>query len=198
MGWGTRRKPGRLAEKLLQIRLALGLSQDSIIDHLGFSDQIVRSKISQFERGDREPDLLLLLAYARAAGISTDVLIDDNLDLPERLPTSRRILSGKSQRERIEARMETTTLTLWLNIESKDKSTSAEKRVRKNVEKSHLKKYKMKSVSDLEYELVFSYKDDGDLDEQVYALLNKIANEVDRHDCSMKVRVREKGTGRYW
>jgi len=88
MGWGTRRKPGRLAEKLRQIRLALGFSQDGIIDHLGFSDQIVRSKISQFERGAREPDLLLLLAYARAARISTDVLIDDNLDLPERLRTS--------------------------------------------------------------------------------------------------------------
>jgi len=92
--------------------------------------------------------------------------------------------------------METTTLTLWLKIEGK--STDAEQRVRKNIEKSHLKTYKAKSISDLEYELVFSYKNDEDLNKQVYALLNKIANEADRHDCTIEVDVHEKGTGRYW
>ena len=37
--------------------------------------------ISRFETGQREPSLLMLLEYARLAGISTDVLIDDKLDL---------------------------------------------------------------------------------------------------------------------
>lgn len=34
----------------------------------------------------REPSLLVLLNYARAAGVYLDVLVDDELDLPERLP----------------------------------------------------------------------------------------------------------------
>jgi transcriptional regulator with XRE-family HTH domain len=40
--------------------------------------------ISEFERGLREPSLLTLLEYARLAGISTDVLITDDLDMPAR------------------------------------------------------------------------------------------------------------------
>jgi transcriptional regulator with XRE-family HTH domain len=41
--------------------------------------------VSEFERGLREPSLLALLQYARLAGVSTDVLIDDELDLPAKL-----------------------------------------------------------------------------------------------------------------
>jgi transcriptional regulator with XRE-family HTH domain len=40
--------------------------------------------ISEFERGLREPSLLTLLRYAQLADISTDMLIDDDLDLPAR------------------------------------------------------------------------------------------------------------------
>jgi hypothetical protein len=40
------------------------------------------ASISQYETGKREPPLLVLLRYARLAGTSTDVLIDDRLDLP--------------------------------------------------------------------------------------------------------------------
>ena len=39
--------------------------------------------VSGYERGEREPPLPVLLKYARLVGISTDVLIDDKLDLPE-------------------------------------------------------------------------------------------------------------------
>jgi len=31
----------------------------------------------------REPTMMLVLAYARLAGVSTDVLIDDKLKLPK-------------------------------------------------------------------------------------------------------------------
>jgi hypothetical protein len=44
--------------------------------------------VSAYELGTREPDLLRLLQYARVAGISTDVLIDDKLQLRPRLPPS--------------------------------------------------------------------------------------------------------------
>jgi transcriptional regulator with XRE-family HTH domain len=38
--------------------------------------------ISRYERDEREPSLFALLAYARIAGVSVDVLIDDKLRLP--------------------------------------------------------------------------------------------------------------------
>jgi len=86
MGKTQRPKPKRLAEKLLQIRLSLGLSQNELIKQLNFSElQLVQGTISTYELGKREPSLPLLLAYARLAGISTDVLIDDGLDLPKKL-----------------------------------------------------------------------------------------------------------------
>ena len=87
MGRSARRKQERLAGKLLQIRLALGLSQNGMLDHLGLTDDLYRNNISSYERGEREPPLHALLSYARAAGVWVDVLIDDELDLPEKLPS---------------------------------------------------------------------------------------------------------------
>jgi transcriptional regulator with XRE-family HTH domain len=87
----SRTKCARLAEKLLQIRLALGLSQSEILVRLGFDDELFRSNVSQYERGQRQPPLPVLLAYARAAGTSVDVLVDDELNLPARVrPKQRR------------------------------------------------------------------------------------------------------------
>lgn len=81
-----RQKPERLAEKLKQIRLSLGLSQDGMLERLGVTDEFVRSRISAYELGNREPPLLVLLRYAEAAGVCLDVLANDELDLPEKLP----------------------------------------------------------------------------------------------------------------
>lgn len=86
MGTRPRRKPKRLAEKLLRIRTGLGLTQTELVERLGVEDILTYNKISEFESGRREPSLLVLLEYARLAGISTDVLIDDKLDLPDKLP----------------------------------------------------------------------------------------------------------------
>ncbi len=86
MGKATRPKPQRLAEKLLAIRLSLGLSQNDLIKRLNFNElELVQGTVSTYELGKREPSLPLLLAYARLAGISTDILIDDNLELPKKL-----------------------------------------------------------------------------------------------------------------
>ncbi len=88
MGAKARPKPKRLAEKLLQIRTALGLSQNEMIRRMGVETIIKQNAISEYELGKREPPLRILLAYARVVGISTDVLIDDELDLPAKLPAS--------------------------------------------------------------------------------------------------------------
>jgi transcriptional regulator with XRE-family HTH domain len=82
MGQGRRAKPARLAEKLLQIREGLGLSQNGLLRHLGLSDQFSQGDVSEWERGRREPSLLVLLKYARGAGIAMELLADDELDLP--------------------------------------------------------------------------------------------------------------------
>ena len=82
----TRLKQKRLGEKLLQIRLSLGLSQSGLLKRLEAEHLITYHQISGYETGRREPPLLILLKYARLAGVSTDVLIDDELDLPAKLP----------------------------------------------------------------------------------------------------------------
>ncbi len=81
-----RPKPLRLAEKLLAIRNALGLSQTEMLSRLGVQDLIAYHSISKYELGLREPPLTILLQYARAAGVSMETLADDDLDLPDRLP----------------------------------------------------------------------------------------------------------------
>lgn len=82
MAKSSRLKPKRLAEKLRQIRLALGLSQNEMINRLGFAEEIIREELSAFERGIRQPPLGILLEYARIAAVRVEVLIDDDLDLP--------------------------------------------------------------------------------------------------------------------
>jgi transcriptional regulator with XRE-family HTH domain len=82
-----RPKPARLSEKLLQIRLALELSQDGMLQRLGLGEKLSRTTVSAYEVGTSEPPLPVLLEYARAAGVWVDVLIDDELDLPDNLPS---------------------------------------------------------------------------------------------------------------
>jgi transcriptional regulator with XRE-family HTH domain len=86
MGRKARPTPGRLGEKLLQIRNTLGLSQSEMFRRLEAEDLITYKQISKYELGITEPPLPILLQYARAANVSTDVLIDDELDLPAKLP----------------------------------------------------------------------------------------------------------------
>lgn len=74
--------PKRLAEKLKRIRIQQNLSQNEILQKLGFDGILFQGNISQYELGRREPPLPLLLAYARSVEINVDILIDDNLDLP--------------------------------------------------------------------------------------------------------------------
>jgi transcriptional regulator with XRE-family HTH domain len=90
MGTFARQKPRRLAEKLLSIRKAYGDSQNTLLRRLGLADELTQSDVSAFERGTREPSLLILLEYARKAGVWIDVLVDDDLDLPDNLPARQR------------------------------------------------------------------------------------------------------------
>jgi transcriptional regulator with XRE-family HTH domain len=90
MGRTARPKPRRLGEKLLKIRNSLELSQDQMLARLGLAEGRFRSAVSGYELGTREPPLPVLLTYAEIAGVWVDVLIDDDLELPEKLPADQR------------------------------------------------------------------------------------------------------------
>ena len=77
---GNRRaKPQRLAAKLLAIRQHLGMSQLQMAKLL--KPDLAYYRISEWEIGRREPNLMLLLRYARLAKVPVESLIDDSLDL---------------------------------------------------------------------------------------------------------------------
>jgi transcriptional regulator with XRE-family HTH domain len=82
----ARPRPERLAEKLLQVRNALELSQTEVLKRLGVENLITYHRISEYELGKNEPPLMILLQYARIAGVHMEVLVDDELDLPGKLP----------------------------------------------------------------------------------------------------------------
>lgn len=83
MGRAKRLRPKHLGKKLKQIREHLELSQVGMAEALGF-DTVHPTNISGYERGLREPPYPVLLKYARLIRVSTDVLIDDKLDLPRK------------------------------------------------------------------------------------------------------------------
>jgi transcriptional regulator with XRE-family HTH domain len=88
--------PARLAEKLLQIRRGLGLSQNQMIRRLGLEDELIQSHISAYEQENeklrRVPPPSVLLAYARAisttgSGEFLEAILDDVMELPDVLPS---------------------------------------------------------------------------------------------------------------
>jgi|ERR1044072_8471463 transcriptional regulator with XRE-family HTH domain len=86
MGY-SRPKPERLAGKLRQIRESLELSQSQMLRRLGFDNVHAYTRISSYELGRNEPPAMVLLEYARLANVYVEVLIDDELDLPDKLPS---------------------------------------------------------------------------------------------------------------
>lgn len=91
MGRSNRPRPARLAEKLREIRIKLGLTQQQLFERLGETKTaLYPGHIGLYESGQREPPLPVLLKYARIAGIYVDILIDDELDLPKKLPAKPR------------------------------------------------------------------------------------------------------------
>ncbi len=92
MGRQRRPRPRRLATKLRQIRTSLGLTQEQMFERLGNTSTSLRSgHIGEFETDRREPNLLVILAYARVisttgGGEFLEALLDDDLHLPDKLP----------------------------------------------------------------------------------------------------------------
>jgi transcriptional regulator with XRE-family HTH domain len=86
MGTKKRPVPARLPEKLLKIRRLLDLTQEQLaerVSHLPSAPQ--PGHISRFEQGLREPNLVYLLEISRLSGVPLEVMLDDKLDVPDRL-----------------------------------------------------------------------------------------------------------------
>jgi transcriptional regulator with XRE-family HTH domain len=88
MGKSPRDRQTHLATKLKQIRDALELSQNAMVERLELPPKITRKLISNYENDHREPPLFVLLAYAREAGVCLDVIVDDEVELPKKLPAT--------------------------------------------------------------------------------------------------------------
>jgi hypothetical protein len=59
-----------------------------MVRRLGFGDSFHVGRISEYESNLREPSLLVLLAYARVARVHLEDIVDDAIELPNRLPGS--------------------------------------------------------------------------------------------------------------
>ena len=117
MGRAPRPKPSRLSEKLLAIRTALGMSQTQIWRALEVTADY--TAISQYESGKREPPLPVLLRYAELANVYVDALIDDRVDLPEKLPARAK---HAGQERLAEVRFNTPDRLIFLQILFRKKS----------------------------------------------------------------------------
>ena len=89
MGSTSRQSPKFLAKKLLAIRKALdgGISQEQMVSRLGLTGDIDRTYISRYEAGILEPPLNVLLRYAEVAGLHLEALADDEILLPDQIPS---------------------------------------------------------------------------------------------------------------
>ena len=75
-----RQRPKHLAKKLLAIRKKLGLSQSQLAARLELKSP---ARFREYEHDKREPDLLILLRYARLAGVRMAIIVDDKRKLPK-------------------------------------------------------------------------------------------------------------------
>lgn len=82
MGRSYRERPKQLGRKLALIRKRLDLTQPELIARLAVKGEpLYPSSITLYEQGKREPPLLVLLKYARLAGVTMEQLVDDKLKL---------------------------------------------------------------------------------------------------------------------
>jgi hypothetical protein len=89
MGRPARNRPALLPNKLLAIREILTLRrvgmaerlQAQILSHSGKEYRIKGGRISEWESGRREPDMLVLLAYSRLAHVSMNLMVEDAISV---------------------------------------------------------------------------------------------------------------------
>jgi transcriptional regulator with XRE-family HTH domain len=80
MGTQRRAQPKLLSAKLLFIRQQLGLSQSQMLRALKLPWEYSIARISEFENGTREPNLIVLLHYSKVSRVSINEIADDTIE----------------------------------------------------------------------------------------------------------------------
>jgi len=83
VGSSRRKKPAKLGQKLKHIRDQFGYSFTQMAEQLSDKNiKVLRTDVSRFEKGFREPSLVVLLKYAKLGKVTIDFLADDKLKFP--------------------------------------------------------------------------------------------------------------------
>ena len=59
-----------------------------MVKEMGVGEMIHYTNISKYELDRNEPPLMILLAYAKLAQVHLEVIVDDDIDLPRKLPAT--------------------------------------------------------------------------------------------------------------
>lgn len=94
--------------------------------------------------------------------------------------------------------LKTTKVKMHLRIENNSKFVRGKKKTLEDIEFFVFPNYQIKDLGNWDYELTFSYKDDEDLEEQIYELAQEMNYQADLRNCFVEVDFQEIGTERHW
>lgn len=96
--------------------------------------------------------------------------------------------------------LKTTKVILWLQVENNSKFVRGKGKSRQHIEDYCLSEYDAKKLEKdgWEYELTFQYKDDEDLEHQIYDLASEMSREADLRNGFVECSFTEVGTDRSW
>ncbi len=94
--------------------------------------------------------------------------------------------------------LKTTKVKMYLRIENNNKFVRGKKKTLEDIEFFVFPNYNIKDLGDWYYELTFSYTDDENLEEQIYALAQEMNYQADLRNCFVEVDFQEIGTDRHW
>ncbi len=150
------------------------------------SDRLAPKVLSMVEEGKSYRTISDKLSISKST--VTDIVKRHRMLLSE-APASTPSTSGKK----------TTTVTLWLRVENNNRYGRGRKRSLEAIDSFVLSHYAVKTLSECQYEVTFTYEKDTDLGNQVYEMLNECQHFADLYNCSTEgTDVIEKGTDRSW
>lgn len=147
-----------------------------------------------------------LYKYLKLSNTSDADSVNKTLTLPETTPPKAvpvKVKASKPAKTNSQVLPEptskTTKVKMYLRIENNSKFVRGKKKSKESIELFVFPYYEIKDLgNDFEYEVTFSYKDDADLEDQIYELANEMNHQADLKNCFVEVDFQEIGTDRHW